>query len=262
MVASYDCSEHGLDSYVSHRVIQAYEYGRFLEALGRDSSSLTVGVGDFNMQPGSIPYRLLLRPGTTIRSAWDGWDEPDTFNHPNNSNAKGKKAPQKIDHIFYINHGNSKVTQRGVVFNQRILYRDISLSDHFGLWTQFEFDPTEPTQMTTSNPTYDSALVADAQSLINAHILDIVFEKKVFYSLVSFFAVLEIAFLLTLLFGGFFSPTLRKEKAIVLCTLFSTALLVATWGFGTCFRAYGFANDELAAHKQFLIEFGTVAKTK
>lgn len=262
MVACYDSLKGGLDSYSPHRVVNAFEYSRLMRGLGKDANSLTIGVGDFNMQPDSLPYKLFMNMGCTLRSAWSDGEEPDTFNHPHNSNVDLQRAPEKIDHIFYKASDNVQVKQKQIVFDQRIIYRDISLSDHFGLWAQFEFDST--VFITQSAPTMskpDPVLVNDIEHLVSAHISDVMLEKKLLYSFLSFLVVVEIALMLGLFFGGLFSPSWRKERAIFTSVIISSALLVGTWGFGTCFRAFAFANEEIASHRQFLMEFSLATKS-
>lgn len=97
------------DSYLSHRICQGFEFSQFVRTTG-ETSDVNIVAGDFNSEPGDIPYDI-LRYNSNLVDSYLECDQKDedsgsTNEHPRNSytlkstlasNPEGKR----IDYIMY-----------------------------------------------------------------------------------------------------------------------------------------------------------------
>lgn len=100
------------DSYLYHRVSQAFEFSQFVSHTLLGSCDYAVVAGDFNTQPQDLPYQIILY-NSRLR---DSFDEKETYvgesamgatcGHPANSftsksDLKTNPAGQRIDYVMY-----------------------------------------------------------------------------------------------------------------------------------------------------------------
>lgn len=259
MAASYNRTIGGFDGYETHRLIHAWEFGRLFEEQRRLDGQV-VGVGDFNLQPASKAYKSFLADEFAfisehpVRSAFKA--EPLSFNALNNTFAKSHEQSQAIDHIFYT--GLTAQSSR-MVFHDRVPHFDISLSDHYGLAAEFTFQSESPLTDDEDDDIdgFETEKYQMARSIaerVHLHIASLQSEKQNSYLLSVLFMLGCIGFLTWALLL-IFSAGIRPRFSLKCGLLLSNAVLFFVLAFSELFKGFAFIGEEMAAHKQFLLEF-------
>nr|CAG4640624.1 EOG090X00X3 [Eulimnadia texana] len=131
------------DEYQAHRVAQAFETAQMLR-YSRHRADLSIFAGDFNTEPGDLPYRVLLYHGKltdSFAASGKPEDEGMTNETPENSYTckeslikfpKGKR----IDYVMYSSNENFKKRHRA---DDETNHRQVEvLRDGNWLWLQWQ----------------------------------------------------------------------------------------------------------------------------
>lgn len=262
MAASYNRTVDGYDCYETHRLIQAYEFGRTMQEQSRLHDAV-IGMGDFNLQPSSLAYRAFLMDKSGlisdfdtenhVRSAFEEvhGEEPPSFNGFGNTFRKDWEATQAIDHILHI--GLMPIEAK-MALTERLSHYDISLSDHYGLAAEFvlESSSSKAIQLSTAE---QSALSEAVISKIRERIVVLNWERKVSFEYSVALMFTAICLLTGMLMIVFREGSLRVRDKVHVTALVLAAVLSFVLGFAELFKGFAFIGEELAAHRQFLSEF-------
>uniref|UniRef100_A0A0N5B9L8 sphingomyelin phosphodiesterase n=1 Tax=Strongyloides papillosus TaxID=174720 RepID=A0A0N5B9L8_STREA len=222
------------DTYLPHRIIQAYEVGQFVRYSSR-GSDVAIVTGDFNIEPEDLAYKLI----TDIADLKDSWvekpnyigDSGMTCDRPDNCYTHRKllkKNPngKRLDYIFFKEGvGNITLLSCENCFD-KIPGTSINYSDHLGVTAHFNIK--EAVRQIPEN----NALTVDYDMMNEAlHILDngqrrAMKDRKLF-SISSFFLITALIislwfddifglriimdilrFIIAIMFGFFFWHTL------------------------------------------------------
>lgn len=159
------------DAYLPHRVGQAYELARFIEATSR--SPFTIVCGDFNSPSDSLELRvpreiLQLRDAFTDANAHDGL----TFATADNKYSFGDH-PMRMDYVLYKTTRSSAVSEPAWQLVESDVFKGFftdergettPLSDHFGVKADFVFGPRRPHVCDPQQPDTDDSGVEAASS--------------------------------------------------------------------------------------------------
>ncbi|CEF63617.1 Sphingomyelin phosphodiesterase 2 [Strongyloides ratti] len=213
------------DTYLPHRIIQAYEVGQFVRYSSR-GADVAIVTGDFNIEPDDLAYKLIM----DIADLKDSWIEKPNYvedsgmtcdRHDNcythssliKENPKGKR----LDYIFFKECvGNISLISCENCFD-KIPGTNTNYSDHLGVVSHFSIK--EAVRQIPEN----TALTLDYDMMNEAlHILDkgqrrAMNDRKIF-SLSSFFLI--IILIISLWFDNIFGfriimDVLRFITAIV-----------------------------------------------
>ncbi len=247
-IASYNKTIDGPDCYETQRSMQAYDYAKIMEEESRYSEHV-IGLGDFNMQPSSFGYRAFLR-SKDLQSAFEL--EPTTFNNADNTYRKSGAPGQAIDHILYTR--GLEATKGRLAMTAKIPIYNYSLSDHHGIAADFEFIDTSRVDYERSNSTERSGLLMAVREKVNGKIGMLEEELSSSYQLSVLCMLISIALLTWFFFLSAPQEAPRHRPYLKLIAVFTASTLFFTIGFIQLFTGFAFVNEELATHRQFLLE--------
>ncbi|KAK4498529.1 hypothetical protein PRZ48_011187 [Zasmidium cellare] len=178
------------DSYACHRTAQAWEIGKLMRGA-RERGSVVVGLGDFNMVPGSLAYEVVTGRGGGVRDVWRERFPESARGAADKGGLEGKvkdldkgrdsqvdpegedwKA-KRLDYIFFgCDDDSYAVEDVRVGMTMRHPELKCSLSDHFSVETTLvrSANPSPTSIRPSQTPTLPTTTYDQILSLISTYI--------------------------------------------------------------------------------------------
>uniref|UniRef100_A0A0K0E9S6 sphingomyelin phosphodiesterase n=1 Tax=Strongyloides stercoralis TaxID=6248 RepID=A0A0K0E9S6_STRER len=185
------------DTYLPHRIIQAYEVGQFVRYSSR-GADVAIVTGDFNIEPDDLAYKLI----TDIADLKDSWIEKPNYiedsgmtcdRHDNcytqhkliKKNFKGKR----LDYIFFKECvGNISLISCENCFD-KIPGSNINYSDHLGVVAHFNIKEIVHQNPEKNVLTLDYDMMNEALHILENGQKRAIYDRKIF-SLSAFLLII------------------------------------------------------------------------
>uniref|UniRef100_A0A0N4ZSI4 sphingomyelin phosphodiesterase n=1 Tax=Parastrongyloides trichosuri TaxID=131310 RepID=A0A0N4ZSI4_PARTI len=195
--AEYDRNN---DTYLPHRIIQAYEVGQFVRYSSR-GADVAIVTGDFNIEPQDLAYKLI----TEIADLKDSWIEKEnvvtdsgmTCDRPDNCYTKSKIIQndpngKRLDYIFFKEClGNMTLISCNSCFD-KIPNSKINYSDHLGVVSHFNINENVKNELDNSRLTVDYDMMNDALHILDNGQRRAIKDRKMFTGFSIFLIILLI----------------------------------------------------------------------
>ncbi|XBW37348.1 hypothetical protein QEN19_002928 [Hanseniaspora menglaensis] len=256
-------SQKGYNSYLCHRVLQAYDIYKLVTLLQQSGKKIVL-VGDLNSKPGSLPYKIM----TTMSGLVDSFVS-DKFYTQNDITAMTSEEQVLLAGTTCDSRLNTWRAQREHWEACRLDYALIdpktlrcieskvqmteqipgigSLSDHFGYSCVLKLEPSSPNLIHVPTVIEKQKILSEIISVIDEYIH--VAKNQRLYRL-SYFIVSIIIILASMIFVTFTSKNSAWSSVIV----YIGGVFVLTTGLLNGIFGYVFGQSELRAIDEVKME--------
>ncbi|NWJ48195.1 MAG: endonuclease/exonuclease/phosphatase family protein [Chloroflexi bacterium] len=133
------------DLYRAHRAAAAYEAARFVNTHANRKYPVIL-MGDLNMRPDQLPYRLLRHLANLLDSYSELNPQDPGYTYSVNNPYSNKSEPSKrLDYILYRAGSESSITpvSSALCFNQINTQAPRAYTDHYGVLSEFQLNCTQ-----------------------------------------------------------------------------------------------------------------------